>query len=451
MKSNPTVSLVSLGCAKNTVDSEILLGILDDAGYRLIEDYNEADIVLVNTCSFIEPATLEATEIIRELETRRKNGSLRTIVVTGCLPQRYRGNDLAHKFPWVDAFIGPGDIPHVASVIDGCLTQRRITRISPRPTWLYDHRSPRVRITPAHTAYVKIAEGCSHSCAFCLIPELRGRFQSRRMGSVIEEIRSLASGGRLREVTLVAQDTTAYGRDVYGRPRLHDLVAKIAKEGLVPWIRFLYAYPRNFNQDLIDLIASEPSVCNYVDLPLQHCNNAILKKMRRGVTKKSIVALLDRLRSSIPNLTLRTTLIVGFPGETEKRFEELFDFVLEQKFDRLGVFPFWPEQGTAAAEYPHQVPKEIRQERVEALMLVQQVLSAERNKKRIGEVVDVLIEGPDEEDSLVLRGRTEGDAPEVDGAVLIPGGTAETGEFARVRITGATEYDLLGEEVTEEN
>jgi len=338
--------------------------------------------------------------------------------VTGCLPQRYRGNDLAHKFPWVDAFIGPGDIPHVASVIDGCLTQRRITRISPRPTWLYDHRSPRVRITPAHTAYVKIAEGCSHSCAFCLIPELRGRFRSRRMGSVIEEIRSLASGGRLREVTLVAQDTTAYGRDVYGRPRLHDLVAKIAKEGLVPWIRFL---------------------------------NAILKKMRRGVTKKSIVALLDRLRSSIPNLTLRTTLIVGFPGETEKRFEELFDFVLEQKFDRLGVFPFWPEQGTAAAEYPHQVPKEIRQERVEALMLVQQVLSAERNKKRIGEVVDVLIEGPDEEDSLVLRGRTEGDAPEVDGAVLIPGGTAETGEFARVRITGATEYDLLGEEVTEEN
>jgi len=450
LKSDATVSLISLGCAKNTVDSEILLGILEAAGYPLVEDYNNADIVLVNTCSFIEPATEEATALIRQLEARRKDGTLSTIVVTGCLPQRFRRNDLAHKFPWVDAFLGPGDIPHVASIVEGCLTQQRICKISSRPTWLYDHRSPRVRITPPHTAYVKIAEGCFHACSFCLIPDLRGRFRSRRMRSVLDEIRSLASGGRLREVNLVAQDTTAYGRDLYGKPRLRDLMKRIAKEGAAPWIRLLYAYPRNFHQDLIDLIAAEPSICSYIDLPLQHCNDEILKRMRRGVNKRTILGLLDRLRASIPNVTLRTTLIVGFPGETEKQFEELFDFVVTQKFDRLGVFPFWAEEGTAAARYPDQVPEETRRERMEALMLMQQILSGERNKARIGEVVDVLIEGADEEDGLVLRGRTQGDAPEVDGAVLIPGGTTQAGEFARVKITGATEYDLLGEEILEE-
>jgi ribosomal protein S12 methylthiotransferase len=445
----PTVSLISLGCAKNTVDSEVLLGVLNEAGYPLVADYDEAKIVLVNTCCFIEPAVAEATEMIRALEARRKDGSLSTLIVTGCLPQRYRDQDLTRLFPWVDAFIGPGDVPKIASVLDHCLENGRISEISAKPTWLYDHRTPRVRVTHPHLAYVKIAEGCSHRCSFCLIPGLRGSYRSRRMKSVVEEVRWLASDGRLREINVIAQDTTAYGWDLYGRPRLYTLLKRIAKEDLVPWIRLLYTYPRNFNANLIDLIASEESICNYVDLPLQHCSDRILKSMRRGVTKRKIVELLQRLRDRIPELTIRTTFIVGFPGETDKDFRELVEFISDQQFERMGVFPFWPEEGAPASAYPDQVPDEVKEERLHQLMVLQQAISAARNQSRIGEIVDVLVDSPDENEPAILRARTEGDAYDVDGAVLIPGGITGPGEFTRVRITGASEYDLVGEEVSE--
>lgn len=447
MNPETTVSLVSLGCAKNTVDSEVLLGTLASAGFHLVANPDSADVVVVNTCCFIEPATRETTDCIRHFETRRKEGSIKTLVVAGCLPQRYRNRNLKMQFPWVDAFLGPGDVPHITSVLTRAMAKKRVSRIAARPVWLYDHRSPRVRITLPHTAYVKIAEGCSHRCSFCLIPGLRGRFRSRRMRSVVEEVRQLARDGTLREVNLVAQDTTAYGSDLYGRPRLYDLLRRLGKEGCVPWIRLLYAYPRNFDRRLVDLIRSEPSICRYVDLPVQHCNDSILRRMRRGVTKRRILNLLEQLRTSIPGVTLRTTLMVGFPGETEAQFQELVDFVAEQRFDRLGVFAFSPEEGTPASRDPKQVPEPVKQERLEALMVLQQLISKERNRERKGHVIDVLVDGRDREDRTTLVGRTEGDAPEVDGAVLIPGGSAAPGEIVKVRVTGSTEYDLVAEEV----
>ncbi|MCK4546621.1 MAG: 30S ribosomal protein S12 methylthiotransferase RimO [Candidatus Eisenbacteria sp.] len=447
MDARPTVSLISLGCPKNTVDSEVLLGILNDAGYPIVADFEEADVILVNTCCFIRPATDEATEAIRQMEKRRKDGSLRTLVVTGCLPQRYRDRDLAHIFPWVDAFVGPGDIPKIASVLERCLTNTRVSEISARPAWQYDHESPRVRVTLPHLTYVKIAEGCSHRCSFCLIPRLRGRYRSRRMRSVIKEVRWLGRDERLRELNVIAQDTTAYGRDLYGRPRLSDLLRKIARENLVPWVRLLYAYPRSFTAGLIDVIASEETICKYIDLPLQHCNDELLKRMRRGTTKRRIVGLLERLRKRIPDPTIRTTFIVGFPGESDRQFRELMDFVAEQKFHRLGAFVFWPEKGTPASQYPDQVPDEIKEERLHQLMVLQQAISSERNREQIGRVVDVLIDAADEDEPAVLRGRTEADAFEIDGSVLIPGGTTKPGQFARVKITGASEYDLVGKEL----
>jgi ribosomal protein S12 methylthiotransferase len=337
-------------------------------------------------------------------------------------------------------------VPRIASVLERCLARRRVCQVSPEPRWLYDHRSPRFRITLPHVAYVKIADGCSHACSFCMIPKLRGPFRSRRMGSVVEEIRALSADGRLKEVCLIAQDTTAYGRDLYGRPRLTDLLGKILREKRVPWVRLLYAYPRSFNGDLVDLMANEPALCRYVDLPLQHCNDRILKRMRRGTTKKATLQMLERLRDGVPGVTIRTTLMVGFPGETEREFRELFDFVATQRFDRLGLFSFSPQKGTPAAGYPAAVPEEVKQERYHAIMLLQQTISRERNRRRIGETVNVLVDGVDDGNGALLRGRSEADAPEIDGAVLIPGGRAKPGSFIRVRVTGATEYDLIGEE-----
>ena len=394
LAANPKVSLVSLGCPKNIVDAEVLLGFLAEAGYAVTADDKDADIVLVNTCCFIEPALDESRQVIEELQARRKNGVLGALIVTGCLPQRYRDDDLRHTFPWVDAFVGPGDLPRIVSVVEKCRSRRRVRQITARPRWLYDHRTPRFRVTLPHVAYVKIAEGCFHGCSFCLIPSLRGDYRSRRMTSVVEEIRTLADataagGGMLCEVDLVAQDTTAYGRDLYGRPRLTDLLKKILKEDLVPWIRLLYAYPHHLNGDLMDLLASEPSLCRYLDLPLQHISDSVLRRMRRGVTRKTTLQLLERLRTRVPDLTLRTTLLVGFPGETDQDFLDLLDFVATWKFERLGVFPFYAEEGTAAATLPDPVPEEVKEERLHALMTVQQAISAERNRERVLSLIHI--------------------------------------------------------------
>lgn len=445
-----SVSLVSLGCAKNAVDSEVLLGLLQEQ-FRLVADPDRADAVIINTCCFIEAAMLEATEYIRHFEMHRREGRLKALVVAGCLPQRLKKQELRSKFPAVDAFIGPGDVPRAPAVLARCLNGERVIQISAKSSWLYDHGSPRVQVTPPHTAYVKIAEGCSHQCSFCLIPRLRGRFRSRRMGSVVREIKRLSEDGNLQEVNLVAQDTTAYGIDLYGRPRLDSLLERLARQPLVPWIRLLYAYPRDFTQSVIDCIATHKPICNYVDLPLQHCNDQILKRMRRGVTKRGVLSVLEKLRASIPDLTLRTTLMVGFPGETDRQFEELLDFVAEQRFDRLGAFAFSPEEGVPATREPTQVPKKVKEERLDALMLLQQGISEEMNRERIGSILDVLVEGVDPDDPSVLVGRSEADAPEVDGTVRIPGGAAKSGEFVKVRITGATEYDLVGAEIRVES
>jgi len=449
LKDLPTASVVSLGCAKNLVDSEVLLGILHEAGYPLVVDPDFAEIVVVNTCCFIESATQETIESIRQMESRRKDGSLSTLIVAGCLPERFRNRNLTHRFPWADAFLGPGDIPQLASIVQRCLRQERVLEVSPHPTWLYDHTSPRVRLTPDHTAYVKIAEGCSHACTFCLIPRLRGRYRSRRMASILKEVLTLAGEGTLKEVNLVAQDTTAYGTDLYGRPRLASLIERLGREHPVPWIRLLYSYPRGFSRELIDRMASTPSICKYVDLPLQHCNDHILRRMRRGVTRQTTLRLIDRLRSHIPNLTLRTTLMVGFPGETEEHFEELLEFVDQVRFERLGAFAFSAEDGVTASRCRDHVPEDVKQERLEALLGLQRSISLERNRARVGEVLEALVDGFDEDDPSMLLARTEGDAPDVDGTVIIPGGTAEPGDFVRVRVTEATEYDLVAEPVAE--
>jgi ribosomal protein S12 methylthiotransferase len=443
------IGITSLGCAKNLVDSEIILGYLRRDGFEISEDIDDARIIVVNTCSFITEAEEEAKETIDELLDLKRRGEIDHVIVAGCLPSR-RWPRLAEEFPEVDYFLFPDEIPEVARVVRRVAAGRGSRTGAGRWSagkdgwYLYDHRSPRIRLSPPHYAYLKISEGCSNRCTYCMIPLIKGDLKSRQMDSVVEEARALAAEG-VKEVNLISQDTTAYGVDLYGESRLLELLMRLSKIDGIQWIRLLYGHPVRYPEELLEFIASDGKMCSYIDFPLQHVSDHLLKEMNRGMTKTQLVEKLKTIKRIIPDVTVRTTFMVGFPGEEEDDFHELLDFVGEARFEHVGVFIYSAEEGTPAAMSRRQVPHELKRERFHRLMTLQREIVRGLNRKMLGREVEVLVDAKLEDGSYRYRGRTEGDAPEVDGDVYISGGRVRPGEFVRVRITGTMDYDLTGQ------
>ncbi|MBO4779802.1 MAG: 30S ribosomal protein S12 methylthiotransferase RimO [Selenomonadaceae bacterium] len=435
---------VSLGCAKNLVDTEVMLGIIREHGIELTANPADADILIVNTCAFILSAKEESITTILNLADYKQNGRCRALIVAGCLGQLYR-RELLDEMPEVDAVIGTGAWNRIMEAIEEALSGRRVILVGERAI-IYSAKTPRLRTTPNYTAYVKIAEGCNNRCSFCSIPLIRGRQISRTIEDIRAEVEQLSAQG-VKEINLIAQDTTAYGIDIYGKPKLVELLRELVKTD-AKWIRILYAYPRRFTDELIDLIAAEPKICNYVDLPLQHASNKILKLMNRPDTRESIEALLAKIRERIPNVAIRSTFIVGFPGETEEDFLELMDFLLEQQLEKVGIFTYSREENTAAYDFPDQISEEVMQERYHISMSTQSLISQERNEALEGHELEVLIENRDEEVPEVVAGRSYRDAPEVDGLVYIENdGRSKAGDLIRVKVLAGFAYDIAAERI----
>jgi len=437
------VGLVSLGCPKNLVDSEIMLGLLKDSGFELTNREQEADVLVVNTCSFINDAKEESIKTILELARHKDKGNCRALLVAGCLAQRYP-EELLAEMPEIDGLIGTGSVSEIPGVIRRILNGEKLSLVG-APGTLQNVNSSRIQTTPPYIAYLKIAEGCDNRCSYCTIPEVRGPYRSREADDILREATALASSG-VKELILVAQDTTRYGTDLYGKPALGDLISRLAAvKGLV-WLRLLYTYPTLLTDELIQLLATEKKLCRYLDIPLQHAGNAVLKRMNRRGSKEETARLVENIRKAVPGITLRTSFIVGFPGETVEDFQELLDFMSRMKFDHVGVFAYSQEEGTPAAEMPGQVPEEIKLERRDRAMALQQKISLERNQKKIGEIITVLVEGRNSKERGGYAGRTEGDAPDIDGKVFFKTNSdLSPGNFVRVLIKGAREYDLIGE------
>jgi len=434
------VSLVSLGCPKNLVDAEIMLGHLPHDRFEIITDEAQADIIIVNTCSFIKEAREESVETILEVADHKKTGKCRLLVVSGCLPQRYQ-EELAKELPEVDLFLGPGDITRIVELLDH--PGEKPTGFA-LPDYLYDHTTPRVKSSPYYTTYVKIADGCDNCCSYCVIPSLRGPLRSRSIDSVVTEVKRLVAEG-VKEVNLIAQDITAFGHDRGDGSTLEGLLRQLVQIEGLNWLRLLYAYPDGISDELLDLIATEEKICKYLDIPLQHVDDTILGMMNRRVDHAAIRTLLERIRSRIPEMTLRTSFIVGFPGETEEQFGQLLAFVQEGHFERVGVFRYSREEGTPAATLAAQVPERIKKSRLQKLMKAQARVSFNKNRALIGHIEPVLVEGVSEESELLLRGRSVRQAPDIDGLVYITAGQAEIGAIVPLRITDSSEYDLIGE------
>lgn len=441
------IGIKSLGCPKNFVDTEVICGKLREKGYKISEKIYNSDIVIINTCSFIRDAVEESIEEILNLVKLKKEGKIKHIIVAGCLPQRYKDDNLNHELPEIDAFLGVGDLLEIDEVIKKVLQGKKIYKVCPEPKYLYNHHTPRSILTPRHYAYIKISEGCQNNCSYCLIPQLRGNHRSRKMEDIIEEVKILSEKQNFSEIILIGQDTTLYGIDLYGEYKLAELLKKLSLLELsnLKWIRLLYTHPAHYNDELIEVIANYPKICPYLDLPLQHISDKILKRMNRPIKKREVILLINKLRDRIPNLTLRTTFIVGFPGETAKVFEELLNFVKEFRFERLGVFVFSREEGTSAYDFPWQIPMRIKKERLKELMLIQQSISGEINCSYLGKEIEVLIDEIKSGKPKIAIGRTKGDAPEIDGKVIIRTDKVQVGKFVKVKVTRASEYDLLGE------
>jgi ribosomal protein S12 methylthiotransferase len=436
------INIVSLGCARNLVDSEVMAGVLRQAEYEVVSEAAEADIVLVNTCSFIDAAKEESIDAILEVAKLKEEGRLRTLVVAGCLPQRY-ADDLARELPEVDLFIGTGEVPRIAEILKFHRPNKKRLYVG-LPSYLYDHATPRLRATPSHTAFVKVSEGCDHKCAFCIIPQLRGPHRSRAIDSVVDEATALARDG-VKEINLIAQDLSAYGRDRRDGTTLYGLLRELDTVPGVEWIRLLYAYPNFLDDALLDLIRESQKICKYIDIPFQHASRRVLTRMRRGKSGSAVREAIAKLREAIPGITLRSSMIVGFPGETEEDFRELLDFVEKAEFERLGVFKYSTEEGTAAALMERQVSEDVKERRWQELMELQAEISRKKNETLIGTVSRVIIESFDAGSGMHL-GRTQAHAPEVDGAVYVTGkGDIRPGDFVNVKITQAQDYDLIGE------
>ncbi len=440
------VSVINLGCAKNLTDAETMLGLIKNAGYRIVNNIQEANIVVVNTCGFILDAKEESINTILELVNLKKNGDCKIIVAAGCLAQKY-GSELLYEIPELDGVLGTGAIASIAEVLQRALKGERPYKVGP-PGGSLNEYIDRVKCTPFYTSYVKIAEGCNNQCSYCLIPELRGAYQSRSQDSILKEVRYLAKSG-VKEIVLIAQDTSYYGKDLYGRYSLPSLLSKIAKVEGVEWVRFLYTHPAHITEELMEVVAGCSKICNYLDIPLQHASSEILKKMGRPKSRQEIETLLDKIRKYVPDITLRSTFIVGFPGEKEKHFQQLLDFIKEQSFDWVGVFKYSQEEGTKSAKFSSQVPEKIKEERYHRLMLLQREITQKKNERWLGKRVKVLTEGNLEGKANFYTGRTEGQAPEVDGSVCFRAQFCEKGNFVTVRITEVNNYDLIGEKIYE--
>lgn len=436
------ILFISLGCDKNLVDSEVMLGLLDAKGYQIVDDETQADIIVINTCCFVHDAKEESIQTILEMAEYKTEGRLKALIVTGCLAQRYR-QEIIDEIPEVDAVLGTTAYDKIVEAVEEALAGAghvELENVNALP--LVDTK--RLVTTGGHYAYMKIAEGCDKHCTYCIIPKLRGNYRSVPMERLIQEAKDLAEQG-VKELILVAQETTLYGKDIYGEKSLHKLLRELCKVDGIRWIRILYCYPEEIDDNLIQVMKEEKKLCHYLDLPIQHANDEILKRMGRRTSKAQLEEIIGILKREIPDITLRTTLITGFPGETEEQHEELKAFVDEMEFDRLGVFTYSPEEDTPAAEMPDQIPEEVKEDRQAEIMELQQEIAFAQAEDMIGEEVLVMIEGKVADENAYV-GRTYKDAPGVDGLIFI--NTDEelmSGDFARVKVTGAVEYDLIGE------
>lgn len=437
------VLFVSLGCDKNLVDSEHMLGDLIDHGYTICDDEAEADIIVVNTCSFIADAMEESIQNIIDMGAYKTEGNLKALIVTGCLAQRFTDEILA-DLPEVDAIIGTNSYDELLNTIDKVLENKGIKPVVKKDLVGLPRDGRRVLTTGGHFAYLKIAEGCNKRCTYCIIPYIRGDYRSVPMEQVIAEAKQLAADG-VQELIVVAQETTVYGVDLYGKKSLPDLLHKLCEIDGIRWIRILYAYPEEITDELIDCMASEPKICHYIDMPIQHCNDDILRKMGRKTNKADIMAIASRLRQAMPDISLRTTLICGFPGETEEMHRELLDFIGDMKFDRLGAFAYSPEDGTVAAAWPNQVDEELKHRWVDEVMLAQKDICLSNNETYVGRTIPTFIEGKLPEDGVFI-GRTYRDTPSVDGFIFVNSDIELTsGQFVDVTVTSFDEYDLIGD------
>lgn len=456
------IGMVSLGCPRNLVDSEKILGLLQGQKYKICERIEDVDVVIVNTCSFIKDAVEESIDTILELIELKHAGTLRSLIVMGCLPQRFK-QDLEKDLKGVDAFVGIGNYDRIADVVDTTLKGKKCSLLDAHPRFNF-LKNRRFSLTPAHYAYIKISEGCQNRCNYCIIPTLKGNYISQPLESIIKEVRRLGEG--VSEIILVGQDTALYGVDlpparssvppkVRGREKIASshlnlarLLLEIVQVKRNGWIRVLYNHPAHVSYELITVIKENPSICRYVDLPLEHISDKILMRMNRGIKKRQIIDLIERLRKEIPGLTIRTSFLVGFPGESEEDFKELLNFIREYKFERLGAFVYSPEVGAPASKFTPQISPELKEERFEELMSVQQEISERINKDLLGKEMEILIDEQDAFDPHLFIGRSQGDAPEVDGQVYLRTTRGvEAGDFVKVRIIDTLEYDLIAEEV----
>jgi ribosomal protein S12 methylthiotransferase len=440
------IYFVSLGCPKNQVDTELMLGQVQAAGHALVDAPDDADVIVVNTCAFIDKAKEESVDTILEMAQYKADaaGAAKKLVVTGCLAQRY-ADELTKDIPEIDHILGSSDFPSIAKVLKPSKKKLPVVQVTETPAYIYDHDAPRVRIGQGHTAYVKIAEGCDRPCSFCIIPKLRGPQRSRSIADIVAEVQQLGTQG-VREINLIAQDLTRYGWDAGSapdsRPTLAALLRALGKVDGVDWVRMHYTFPSAFDDDLIDAIASEPKVVKYIDVPLQHISDPMLKRMRRGHSSRVTRELVQKLRARIDNVVLRTTYIVGHPGETEAEFDELCEFVAESKFDRAGAFTYSIEPGTVSAMLPNRVDPEVAEARQQKLMEIQRQISRARHEAMVGKEIEVLVEGVSQESDYLLEGRWYGQAPGIDGVTYLADGQVPPGSLVRARVTQASDYDL---------
>ena len=439
------IALESLGCSKNLVDAEIMMGILNRKGYKLVGNMEEADIALVNTCGFIESAKQESIQTILEIAQLKETANLKLLIVTGCLAQRY-SDELKEEIPEIDAIVGTGSYQNIDEIVAGLEKENKIVSLNDIE-FAFNEELPRYVSTPSYMAYLKISEGCDKHCTYCIIPKLRGKQRSRKIEDIVSEAKDLALRG-VKELVVIAQDSTMYGSDLYGKAVLPELLEELAQIEGIKWIRIMYSYPESITEELVQVIKKYDNICNYFDMPIQHASNKILKLMNRHTTKEDILSKVEMIRKNIPDATLRTTIITGFPGETEEDFEELLEFAETVKFDRLGAFAYSREEGTAADKLPNHIDDEVKEQRRDRLMMLQQGISQEVMANKIGKTFEVLIEEQIEKN--VYMGRTEGDAEEIDSIVYVKSKKQlNPGEFVKVEINNALEYDLMGDVVNE--
>lgn len=435
------IGMISLGCPKNQVDAELMLDKLAEAGYAISDDVGGCDAVIVNTCGFIEAAKAEAIENILDVAGYKEDGEVGKLVVTGCLSERYQ-KQIMEEMPEVDAVVGLGGDADIVNIMERVLAGEKVMEFPDKEELPLE--GERILTTPSYYAYIKIGEGCSNACAFCAIPEIRGRFRSRPIESIVGEAKALANRG-VKEVILIAQDTSLYGQDLYGELKLPELLCELSKIEKLHWIRFLYCYPERITDELLDVMASEPKVCNYFDIPLQHADGDVLKRMHRVGDREHFEALIHKIREKIPDCCIRTTVMTGFPGETDEEFENLAEFVRDMRFDNLGCFAFSPEEGTVAAEMEDQVDEDVKIHRQDLIMQMQHDIAEEKNRECIGKTMEVIVDGYNKYGD-VFTGRTYRNVPEIDGSVLFTSeNPISTGDFVKVDIFGVEEYDLKGE------